>query len=498
MSEPTPERARDLGKRFLLGSLYMGAGNWITYALNFAIQIAIARILGPSEIGFYAFVFAINEFLNIVGALSLGIALIQSREESQSLYDTALAICAVLALIGLLAAAGVAPFLWEYRSPRAAWFLLVMALARVMLLLAQVPQARLERQLRYGRVSLMGVITGNVPNLGALGFALAGFGAWSLVFRDFGVAALVLLLATVWSGYRFRARIEGESARRLMNYARPMFLARSAEIVIDRVDRATIGALLGDTATGLYHQARFVAETGNVATRAVSQLSLNLYSRLQDQSQRLARAYGLVNYFLARLTFLGGSVLLLFPNETVRLLLGEEWAGVAPMLRWLGLYGALLPVFENVKVLYYAAGDVRWVVRIRIIQLALFAPAVLAACFAEKLAAVAAALLGTLLLGLAVSQPLTRRVLGRSVPVLRAPSLILAATVAVFLVLGAADLLEPVPWALRPFLPPVLFSALLVAVERSTLLRELRYLRSQLRGDAGGEAQAAVDGAESG
>ena len=108
-----------------------------------------------------------------------------------------------------------------------------------------------------------------------------------------------------------------------MSYSRPMFLSRTLEIVIDRVDRVTIGALLGDTATGLYSQARFVAEVGNVATRPLGQLGLNLYSRLQDQPARLARSYELVNYFLARLTLLGGSVLLVFPHETVRVLLGE-------------------------------------------------------------------------------------------------------------------------------------------------------------------------------
>ncbi len=36
----------------------------------------------------------------------------QSREESQTLYDTAFAMCAGLGLIGLLAAAALAPLLW--------------------------------------------------------------------------------------------------------------------------------------------------------------------------------------------------------------------------------------------------------------------------------------------------------------------------------------------------------------------------------------------------
>ena len=55
----------------------------------------VARLRGPAEFGVYAFCFAINEFINIVGAFSFGMALIQAREARQSDYDTAFAAYAV-------------------------------------------------------------------------------------------------------------------------------------------------------------------------------------------------------------------------------------------------------------------------------------------------------------------------------------------------------------------------------------------------------------------
>ena len=61
-------------------------------------------MLGPEAFGLYAFVFAISGFVSIIGAFSLGLALIQSREESQELYDTALAITVGLGLASLLPA----------------------------------------------------------------------------------------------------------------------------------------------------------------------------------------------------------------------------------------------------------------------------------------------------------------------------------------------------------------------------------------------------------
>ena len=96
-----PPRSDGLGRRFVLGSFYLGVGQWASMIFNFATTLVIARILGPADFGLYAFVFAINAFINIVGAFSLNIALIQAKEASENLFDTAFAICAVLGAIGL-------------------------------------------------------------------------------------------------------------------------------------------------------------------------------------------------------------------------------------------------------------------------------------------------------------------------------------------------------------------------------------------------------------
>ncbi len=59
MSEATPPS----GAPYVRGTLYLGIANWVSYAINFAVTLAIARMLGPASFGLYAFVAAINEFI---------------------------------------------------------------------------------------------------------------------------------------------------------------------------------------------------------------------------------------------------------------------------------------------------------------------------------------------------------------------------------------------------------------------------------------------------
>jgi O-antigen/teichoic acid export membrane protein len=380
----------NLGRRFVVGSAYLGAGQIATNVVNFFLRIAIARLLGPAEFGVYAFCFAINEFINIIGAFSMSSALIQAEEVDESDYDTAFAICAGLGLIGMGIAAAIAPLLWQARSFEAAGILLLMGVARLLRLLWQVPEAKLTRALRYARITAITTFVATVPNVAAVAFAWGGLGAWSLGLRDVLVTSLLVGLSLWGSGYRYRGQLTRRSWDKLMTFGRPMFVSRGLEILMERLDNLAVGALMGNRAAGLYHQSRELAESGFIATVSVERVSLNLYARMQHDPERLARAWALVNYFLMRVMMAGVAVLLVYPQPVVRLLLGDEWLEVAPLLRWLALYAGLLPLLHNVQNLCYGLGEVHRMVRVRLVQVVVFSGTVAYASYTQSLEAMAA------------------------------------------------------------------------------------------------------------
>jgi PST family polysaccharide transporter len=470
-----------LGRQFLVGTMQLGAGHLGVSALNVVVGILLARWLGPEAFGLYAFVFGISEVLAIVGAFSLGAALIQAREETHELYDTAFAICTVLGLVALLLAVALSPWLVEMRGTEAGWFLIALGVGRILRLASQVPRAKLERTIRYDRVTVLSVLETSVPNLIALGLAINGVGPWALVIREVLVAALTLVLQTIFSGYRFRMRVRAAEARQLMNFARPMFVARSVDILLERADRVIVGAMIGNAPAGLLDRGRFLADMGLYVVRPVERASLNLLSRLQDDHARLSRAYGIVNFFLARAMFLGAVVLVLSPAETLRLILGEEWVGAAPALRFLGVHAGIYPLNQMIKVLAIARHEVGRSARISIVQACVLLPSAFFAAWHESLVGVAAAIAFTTCVGAVFGVLWTRdlatiayrRVLG--VPVLLA-----LGTAAVYGAAGALGWLDSLYWAVRPFAVGAVFGVGLLLVEHRELLRELRFLRAQL------------------
>lgn len=483
MSPAPGDRAPSLARTFLSGTIYLTAGNWVTFAFNFAVSIILARMLGPEAFGLYALVVSVNEVINLLQGFSFPHALLQSRTESSRLYDTAYTASAGLGLVGILVAGVAAPLLAALRSIDAAWFLLALGLGRALTIQSWVPRAYMERSLRYSALTLMSVVSSIVAGASGLVLAWAGAGVWSLVIRDVLLTLLMFVIPSLWSGYRPRFRIERDEMRQIMGFSRPMFWTRALDIVSERIDRLAIGVVLGDKALGQYQQARYIGEMSALATRAVNQLTFNLYSRLQDDAQRLRRAYELVTYFLARVTTAGGTILFAFPEELVKLLLGEAWLGTAPILRVLGGYAIVEPVLGHLKSLIFARGRPVLNVRIRLAQTAVFVPGVALATALGSTPGIALALVGSSIVGLALALrfnvDLSRGMLGRlyAVP-------LIAASIAVAGCIAASrqDWLAAVPEPVWVFLPPLAYLACLIAMEGRRLLRELSYLRQQFGG----------------
>jgi PST family polysaccharide transporter len=488
MTNPVPsseERSPgddSLAPRFARGGLYLTAGYGLGFALNFAINLAIARELGPDGFAPYALAFAWNELLVVLGAFSLNLALVQFREESQALYDTALAICAVIGLVGMLASLGIAGLAAQRGSVQAAWFIVALGAARILNLLVLVPWAKMDRALRYRALATVGLAAGTLPNLCALALAWSGVGALSLVLRDLLTALLGLGLIGFLSGYRFRFQVERAAAHRLMRFSRRIFLAQGLDALLDRVDRVVLAAAFAPRVVGLYHQARYLALAGSEAARPLFQLSFNLYARTQQDPEQQARSHRFVNYCLARGAAAVATVWLVFPEESVRLLLGEAWLPASSMLRWLAIYAILVPISMSANQLLLARGEAIKTVHVRLAQALVFLPGVAAAAALGSVPGLVVALTAAALVGIGIANRYNAQLLETRLRSALVPPLL--ACVATWLgceLLIRSGITSALAWPIRPFLAPLGFALVLLLIERRRLLRQAGFLLRALQ-----------------
>lgn len=347
-----------VNRRFSVGMAWMFAGNWIEQAINFAVFVALARLLGVEAFGLAAMAAAFVILAEFLVRETLTEPLIARDELSPGHLDAAfLALAALSAATagGIALAAG--PIAALYGEPEVAPLLRGLCPAVLIVGLGAVPVAVLRREMRFdvlSRRAVAGVLCGGAAGLG---MALAGFGVWSLVGQRLAQVGANALWAWAAAGWRPGRAARPDHFDDLAGFGAKVVGLRAAELASAQAPSVIIGALLGAEALG-----RFA-----VALRLVEVAALLLVAPVQAVAQpafaALRRAGGEAGALLARIAEISSLVgfsafagLAVLAGPATTALLGPEWAEAAPVLQALCLAGGYLCVEKVQTAFCLAAG----------------------------------------------------------------------------------------------------------------------------------------------
>src|SRR5262249_54041974 len=154
--------------------LWLTGANYAGFVLNILTNLGVMRLLDRPEVGAYVLAFAVSEFVSLVGAFSLELAVIHFKEEGErSLLDTAFILSLLLGAGATLLSVALffvlAPFpsfTLEVRT-----FIVVLGLVRPLSFVATITSASLEREFRYRDLSVGMFCATTLPGVLALGMA---------------------------------------------------------------------------------------------------------------------------------------------------------------------------------------------------------------------------------------------------------------------------------------------------------------------------------------
>jgi len=324
---------RDLARRSASALGWNGLGLALRAVLQFGVQIAMARWLGPEAYGQAAVALVVIGLAWLLAEGGLGAALVQrptlTDAEVARATGTVLASSFTVALVlavgaeplsRLLGDASLAPLLWGC------------AVVVPLQALSNLPASLLQRQLRLRR--LQGLqISGYVFSYVFVGLPLAagGAGAWSLLVA-FGLHAAWMLAGGLLSGAGLSRPI-WRPDRDLVAYGARTTAANAVNWALESVDRLLVNRFWGAGSLGEYAAAGNLSRApASLVLGAVQPVAFAASARLQAEPQRLRRGY-LALLSLALLPSVPVFVSLAWHSPVlVSLLFGPAWAGAAPLL----------------------------------------------------------------------------------------------------------------------------------------------------------------------
>lgn len=280
-----------LRSKVLQGGIYLAVRQGMGMVISLVGVLVITRAIGPGQYGLYASAFGLFYYLQNVGQLGIAVYLVRCEEEEEALYHQAFTLLLLVSLVGIgLSLLGL-PLL-------AGWIGLkgfgaisqILFLSLPIVLLSQVPLAKMERQLAYKEVAWIELVGQLGYFLMALPIAFRGGGAWSLVAGWWVQQASMLVLFFWIAHYQPRLYWQPKLVRQMLGYS----VGYSASFWVWQlralVNPLLVGRFLGAEAVGYVALASRMVELLGFVKTATYRLSIAALARLQGDRVRLTKA----------------------------------------------------------------------------------------------------------------------------------------------------------------------------------------------------------------
>jgi polysaccharide transporter, PST family len=259
MPDQSSERAppSELAARASAGVRWGAFSQGTQQIVRFGVQIALTRLLSPTDFGTMAVALVIINVCTLVGGLGLAQALVQrpliTERDVAAAFTANIIVNLVLVATVCVTASSVAIWLGE---PDLRWLLWVLSGMLLLRALEGVPNAMLVRRLLVRDFVLSSMVATIVGAIVGVSLAIAGFGlpalagmAASEAFVATSLAWVFAIGAEVW---RPRISLQMRTLRELIGFGVPATGTRLLLVAQGSADILIVGGRLGATQLGRY------------------------------------------------------------------------------------------------------------------------------------------------------------------------------------------------------------------------------------------------------
>lgn len=366
-----------LGRRAVQGVLWTYVSFAGSKLLVFASTVILARLLLPAEFGQVGFALLVISYLDTVGDFGVSSALIYERDRPEEAADVSFVISLLTGLVWFAAAYACAPLVAEFfDDPAVVPILRVTALVFVVNALGNTHDAILRRDLEFKKRLVPDFAMALLKGGCSVGFALAGWGVWSLVWGQLiGTAASTIALWVVVP-WRPGWRASWRTARGMLSYGGKIVSVNVVSAVVHDADFVIVGRVLGGAALGLYSLAYRTPEFFiTMIIWVIGKVTFPVYAKLRDDPPALRQAFLLTLRYLSLITLPAGLGLAALGWLFVPAFYGERWEAATATLQVLAVAGALRSLGSHAGDVYKATGRPGILTKLGLLRAAVLVPA---------------------------------------------------------------------------------------------------------------------------
>jgi len=359
----------DLKHRMAKGAAWLILFKLVERGIGFISTLILARILVPADFGLVAMATSVLAGLELLGAFSFDMALIQNRNAARRHYDTAWSFGLAFGVFkALLMCALAIPAAAFFSEPRLEGVMYALALCTAIQGAENIGIVAFQKDLEFHKEFWLGLarkLAGFVTTI-TLAYLLESY--WALIAGVFAMRITSVVLS--YTMHPYRPRWSWQAAGELFNYSKWLLLNNALIFLNNRGTDFIIGRFSGARSLGLYSVAY---ELANLPTtelvHPISRAVFPGYAQMAHDLPQLRQAFLQVIGLVALLTIPAGLMIGLLAEPVVRVLLGVKWLDAVPMIQALAVFGVVRSLHGPTGSIYLALGRPRFIAVLQLIQL---------------------------------------------------------------------------------------------------------------------------------
>lgn len=328
---------KDLKHKVVRGSIAKIISQIAYLALRLGSLVILARLLDPKDFGLVAMVTGFTGIFSIIKDAGLSMATVQRDTLSHEQMSTLFWINAMLGLALAFLIIAIAPLIVAfYSEPRLFWVAMALAADFFFIGITAQHSALLQRQMRFGAISVIEFFTQFTGSAVAIFLAAYGYGYWALVAQV--VTLPVISTIGTWAVARWipgmpRRKI---GIRSMLLFGGTITLNNFIVYIAFNFEKILMGRFWGAEALGMYGKAfQLINLPFDTLNSAIHGVAFSALSRIQDDPNRQNRFFLKGYSLLLTLTFPIIIACAVFAEDIILVVLGTKWEDAVPIFRFL-------------------------------------------------------------------------------------------------------------------------------------------------------------------
>lgn len=321
--------------------------------ISFVSNVILARILFPEDFGIIGLILVFSSLADTLVDAGLGSALIQkekiTKQDISTVFSANILFSLFLFAVFFISAPLIANFV-EVKNFDI--YLRIQIITIILRALYVTEFSILNKKLRFKDLAKINILSSLLSAIIAIVLAYLGYGVWSLIIKNISLQIFLVVLYKLYIRTSVNFSFDKKSFSELLNFGGFVSLT----YLLDFIYSNTISLLLGKKYSlkdlGYYTQANSIRQIPiNTLSLVVAQVMFPMFSKFQNDSQRVIESMGKLVRFITFFIFPALAFLILFAEPIVVLLFSSKWLPSAKIFQILcfgGLVNALIHANRNV------------------------------------------------------------------------------------------------------------------------------------------------------